>query len=316
MLDSHWRDIAVIAEMRAQRTAQPRSTGMTMVIDTGLGVAATADILEVAGDYIDLWKLSFGTSVFVRPAVLERKLELINARKILTCPGGTLFEAAILQHHCRVYAKRAVEVGFTAVEISDGTIELPAFRRERVIDCARNAGLVVVTEVGKKDPTAQPPILQLAEQALRDMEWGAHWVIVEGRESGIGVGVYNEHGALDADALELFARVLGDKIDRLIWEAPQKHQQTALIERFGINVGLGNVAPEHVLALESLRLGLRFETLKPIADKLQQSGLWAPDQIEADVIGEAVGEAKGGQTNPTRVAPIFLTPTPPRRGRG
>ncbi len=312
MLDSHWRDIAVIAEMRAQRTAQPRSTGMTMVIDTGLGVAATADILEVAGDYIDLWKLSFGTSVFVRPAVLERKLELINARKILTCPGGTLFEAAILQHHCRVYAKRAVEVGFTAVEISDGTIELPAFRRERVIDCARNAGLVVVTEVGKKDPTAQPPILQLAEQALRDMEWGAHWVIVEGRESGIGVGVYNEHGALDADALELFARVLGDKIDRLIWEAPQKHQQTALIERFGINVGLGNVAPEHVLALESLRLGLRFETLKPIADKLQQSGLWAPDQIEADVTGEAMG----GQANPTRVAPIFLTPTPPRRGRG
>ena len=312
MLDSHWRDIAVIAEMRAQRTAQPRSTGMTMVIDTGLGVAATADILEVAGDYIDLWKLSFGTSVFVRPAVLERKLELINARKILTCPGGTLFEAAILQHHCRVYAKRAVEVGFTAVEISDGTIELPAFRRERVIDCARNAGLVVVTEVGKKDPTAQPPILQLAEQALRDMEWGAHWVIVEGRESGIGVGVYNEHGALDADALELFARVLGDKIDRLIWEAPQKHQQTALIERFGINVGLGNVAPEHVLALESLRLGLRFETLKPIADKLQQSGLWAPDQIEADVIGETMG----GQANPTRVAPIFLTPTPPRRGRG
>ena len=312
MLDSHWRDIAVIAEMRAQRTAQPRSTGMTMVIDTGLGVAATADILEVAGDYIDLWKLSFGTSVFVRPAVLERKLELINARKILTCPGGTLFEAAILQHHCRVYAKRAVEVGFTAVEISDGTIELPAFRRERVIDCARNAGLVVITEVGKKDPTAQPPILQLAEQALRDMEWGAHWVIVEGRESGIGVGVYNEHGALDADALELFARVLGDKIDRLIWEAPQKHQQTALIERFGINVGLGNVAPEHVLALESLRLGLRFETLKPIADKLQQSGLWAPDQIEADVTGEAMG----GQANPTRVPPIFLTPTPPRRGRG
>lgn len=316
MLDSHWRDIAVIAEMRAERTAQPRSAGMTMVIDTGLGVAATADILEVAGDYIDLWKLSFGTSVFVRPAVLERKLELINARKILTCPGGTLFEAAILQHHCRVYTTRAVEVGFTAVEISDGTIELPAFRRERVIDCARNAGLVVVTEVGKKDPNAQPPIVQLAEQALRDMEWGAHWVIVEGRESGIGVGVYNEHGALDAEALETFARILGDKIDRLIWEAPQKHQQTALIERFGINVSLGNVAPEHVLALESLRLGLRFETLKPIADKLQQSGLWAPDQIEADVIGEAVGEAKGGRANPTHVPPIFLTPVPPRRGRG
>jgi len=312
MFDSHWRDVAVIAELRAQRTAQPRSAGMTMVIDTGLGVAATADILEVAGDYIDLWKLSFGTSVFVRPAVLERKLELINARNILTCPGGTLFEAAILQHHCRVYMTRAVEVGFTAVEISDGTIELPAFRRQRVIDCARNEGLVVVTEVGKKDPNAQPPIAQLAEQALRDLDWGAHWVIVEGRESGVSVGVYDGQGAVDAEALDTFARVLGDKIDRLIWEAPQKHQQTALIDRFGINVGLGNVAPEHVLALESLRLGLRFETLKPIADKLQLSGLWAPDQIEADVIGEATGSP----ATPSRVSPIFLTPTPPRKGRG
>jgi len=119
MLDSHWRDVAVIAELRAQRSSAPRSAGMTMVIDTGLGVAATADILEVAGDYIDLWKLSFGTSVFVRPTVLERKLELINARKILSCPGGTLFEAAILQHPCSAYATRAAEVGFTAVEISD-----------------------------------------------------------------------------------------------------------------------------------------------------------------------------------------------------
>ncbi len=172
--------------------------------------------------------------------------------------------------------------------------------------------MVVVTEVGKKDPNAQPPIAQLAEQALRDLEWGAHWVIVEGRESGTCVGVYNGQGAVDAEALSTFARVLGNQIDRLIWEAPQKHQQTALIERFGINVGLGNVAPEHVLALESLRLGLRFETLKPIADKLQQSGLWAPDQIEADVIGEA----KGGPASPSRVSPIFLTPTPPRKGRG
>lgn len=288
MLDSHWRDIAVIKELRGQRTAAPRSAGMTMIIDTGLGVAATADILEVAGDYIDLWKLSFGTSVFVRPAVLERKLELINARKILTCPGGTLFEAAILQQHCRVYTTRAVEVGFSAVEISDGTIELPAFRRKRVIDCAMEAGLVVVTEVGKKDPAAQPPLAKLAEQALRDLDWGARWVIVEGRESGTCVGVYDEDGQVNADGLETFARVLGDRIDRLIWEAPQKHQQTALIERFGVNVGLGNVAPERVLALEALRLGLRFETLKPLADKLRRTGQWAPDQVEAVVIGDAI----------------------------
>jgi len=301
MLDSHWRDVAVIDELRSQRSSAPRSAGMTMVIDTGLGVAATADILEVAGDYIDLWKFSFGTSVFVRPTVLERKLELINARKILSCPGGTLFEAAILQHPCRAYATRAAEVGFTAVEISDGTIELSAFRRKRAIDCARNAGLVAITEVGKKDPNAQPPLAKLAEQARRDLEWGAQWVIVEGRESGTSVGVYDDEGNVAADGLETFARILGDQVDRLIWEAPLKHQQTALIERFGVNVGLGNIAPERALALEALRLGLRFETLKPIADKLRRSGRWAPDHLEAVVIGDAMD----GRASLSRAPHVF-----------
>ena len=280
MLDSHWGDLVVIANLRRQRTAAPRSTGLTMVIDTGLGVAATADILETAGDYIDLWKLSFGTSIFVQKEVLARKLELIKARKILTCPGGTLFEAAILQHHCKVYMSRALEAGFTAVEISDGTIELPAFRRQRVIDCAINAGLVPITEVGKKDPKAQPPLEELAEAALRDLEGGARWVVVEGRESGRSVGVYDDQGHIPADALETFSRIMGDKVDRLIWEAPLKDQQTALIERFGVNVGLGNIQPGRVLALEALRLGLRFETLKPIVDALTRSGQWVPDQVE------------------------------------
>jgi phosphosulfolactate synthase len=286
LLDSHWGDLAVIAELRRQRTSAPRSKGLTMVIDTGLGVGATEDLLEVAGDYIDLWKLSFGTSVFVRPEVLARKLAIINAREIMTCPGGTLFEAAILQHHCRVYMERALQAGFSAVEISDGTIDLPAFRRQRVIDCAKNAGLVPITEVGKKDPKAQPPIEVLAHQALSDLEGGARWVIVEGRESGKCVGVYDDCGRIAGGALDTFQRILGDRVDQLIWEAPLKDQQTALIERFGVNVGLGNIAPEGVLALEALRLGLRFETLKPIADALAASGQWIPDQIEVIPIAD------------------------------
>lgn len=288
MLNSYWRDIAAIADGRQLRTASPRATGLTMIIDTGLGVSATADLLEVAGDHIDLWKLSFGTSVFVRPSVLERKLELINTHKILSCPGGTLFEAAILQHSCETYAMRAAEVGFTAVEISDGTIELSAFRRRRAIDCALAAGLVVVTEVGKKDPAAQPPMESLAHQALRDLEWGASWVIIEGRESGTGVGVFDKQGNLVSDDMEAIARILGDKADRLIWEAPLKRQQTLLIERFGVNVGLGNIEPDRVLALEALRLGLRFETLKPIADEMRKNGLYASDQFEAFMIGQAI----------------------------
>lgn len=286
---SHWGDLAVIAERQRSRTMAPRTTGLTMVIDTGLGLHATADILEMAGDYIDVWKLSFGTSVFVRPEILARKLDMIVARKVLACPGGTLFEAAILQHHCRDYMSLAIDLGFTAVEISDGTIELPPFRRRRVIDCAVNAGLVPITEVGKKDPRAQPAAEQLAMAALHDLEAGAHWVIVEGRECGQGVGVFDDEGRIDCRALETFARIMGDKVDRLIWEAPLKNQQAALVERFGCNVGLGNIAPERVLALEALRLGLRFETLKPIAEAMARSGEWNPDEIEGARPVEAYG---------------------------
>lgn len=299
MLDSHWRELAVVSELRRERSAAPRSSGLTMIIDTGLGMAATADLLEVAGDYIDLWKLSFGTSVFVRPAVLERKLELIRARQILCCPGGTFFEAASLQHPCLDYMCHAAEVGFSAVEISDGTIDLSSLRRRRAVDCARSAGLVVVTEVGKKDPAAQPPAEQLAEQALRDIEWGANWVIVEGRESGAGIGIYDDEGQVDLSAVETFARILGDRQSRLIWEAPRKNQQAALIARFGVNVGLGNIAPEAVLALEALRLGLRFESLKPIADELRRTGRSAPDFSDAVMIGDAIdGRASLGRLSP------------------
>jgi len=306
MLDSHWRDVAVIAELRQQRSAAPRSTGLTMIIDTGLGVSATADLLEVAGDYIDVWKLSFGTSVFVRPAVLERKLELINSRGILSCPGGTLFEAAVLQHPCHAYMRHAADVGFRAVEISDGTIELSAFRRKGAIECALNAGLVAITEVGKKDPLAQPPIARLAQQALRDLEWGASWVVVEGRESGTCVGVYDDEGNVAVDALDTFARILGDQHSRLIWEAPLKHQQTVLIERFGVNVGLGNIAPERVLALEALRLGLRFETLKPIADELRRSGRCAPDHNDAIMIGNAIDGRASLSATPGAMSGVTL----------
>jgi len=206
----------------------------------------------------------------------------------------------------------AADIGFGAVEISDGTIEVSAFRRRHAIDCALEAGLVAVTEVGKKDPAMQPPIAELARQAQRDLDWGARWVIVEGRESGMGVGVFDARGNVTVDDVETFASILDGQQHRLIWEAPLKHQQAALIARFGLNVGLGNIAPEGVLALEALRLGLRFETLKPIADELRISGRCASDQIEAVLIGEAID----GRASLTRPLHAFATTSPTRTANG
>jgi phosphosulfolactate synthase len=272
-----WSGITVVDELRRRRTLPPRDTGLTMILDCGLGVRETEDVVEISGAHIDLWKLSFGTSVFMPMSVLTQKLALINARGIMTCPGGTLFEAAVVQQHCRDYMTRARALGFTAVEISDGTIPLPPSRRQRTIDCAREVGLTPICEVGKKDPAEQPPPGQLAEQALQDLSWGAQHVIVEARESGLGVGVYDDDGNISLEAVDVIARTMGDSVGRLIWEAPLKAQQSALIQRFGQNVGLGNIDPRKVLALEALRAGLRFETLKPITETLQRTGRWQPD---------------------------------------
>jgi len=266
-----------------EREYKPRRVGVTMVIDKGMGLRLTEDLLEYAGDYIDHWKFSFGTSVFVPESRLQRKLELLAAHDVLTYPGGTLLEVALVEHHCRVFNRHAKKLGFSAVEISDGTIPLPAFRRANIINCALDAGLVPVTEVGKKDPDNQPEPHEIAEQALSELEAGARWVIVEGRESGKNVGIFDCRGRVDFDNLEIIRDSMGDEVKNLIWEAPLKQQQAVLINEFGSNVGLGNVPGTDVLAVEALRTGLRYETFSGIAERLRTTGKWNPNQVESRI---------------------------------
>jgi len=292
--DRPWLGVLGLDAAIDRRLQRPRRTGVTMVIDTGLGRTAMADMLELAAPHIDHWKLAFGTSALMPVEALRHKLEILAANGVLTYPGGTLLEAAIVQQHCRVYMRRARALGFQAVEISDGTIDLPADRRRRVIDCARDAGLIAITEVGKKDPARQPEAGELADQALKDIEWGAAWVIVEARESGRGIGIYDAVGALRGDFLEEMAALLGEHTERLIWEAPQKDQQAALVRRFGANVNLGNVAAREALALEALRSGLRYETLSRIAEWERATGQWNPAEPEvADAVADAEAEVSG-----------------------
>jgi phosphosulfolactate synthase len=277
-----WQGVWALDQAIGRRQPRPRSTGLTMVIDSGLSSAATDDLLEVISPYVDHWKFAFGTSALMPTGVLCRKLGKLAELDILAYPGGTLLEAAIVQQHCRVYMQRAKELGFRAVEISEGTISLAEGRRRRVVDCALDAGLVAITEVGKKDPDDQPVAEELAEQALKDLEWGASWVVVEGRESGRGVGIYDAGGGIRHKMMEEIVRLLGSQAKRLIWEAPQQSQQAALIKRFGVKVSLGNVDPAHCLALEALRLGLRFETLAPIAVGNIAAGKWDPAKVEQE----------------------------------
>jgi len=250
----------VISSPLAGRSAKPRNRGETMLIDKGLGLSQTGDLLELGCDFIDYIKFGFGTAALYSRAALRAKIALITSYGVSVYPGGTFLEIAVAQGRLDEYLERCRELGFTHIEVSDGTIDLSADRRVEAIDKALAAGFSVITEVGKKDGAIElDPTLAL-EQVIADLTCGATKVIVEGRESGSGVGIYDQTGTLKRDEMEALVGGLSDP-SLLMWEAPQKSQQVDLIHRFGPNVNLGNIAPGDVIALEALRLGLRGDTL-------------------------------------------------------
>jgi len=243
------------------RTAKPRDTGITMVIDKGIGLRSLEDLIQVAGAYVDIIKLTFGTSAFYDEELLKKKCELITSSGMDVMPGGTFLEVAVWQEVLGDYLKRAGELGFSAIEISDGTIEIDLETRQDIIKRSLDKGFKVITEVGKKDPKEILPISLVHQIVGKDMENGAFKVIIEAREAGKGVGIFDQEGKIRIDEVD---NIIGgvEDLDCLIWEAPLKNQQQALILRLGINVNLGNIPPDEVLALEALRQGLRGDTLK------------------------------------------------------
>lgn len=243
------------------RTVKPRENGITMVIDKGIGLGNLKDLIEVAGDYIDIIKLTFGTSALYDQKLLKEKNEIITSSNIDVMPGGTFLEVAVWQGVFDKYLARAKELGFSALEVSDGTIEIDKETRMNIINKSVDAGFKVITEVGKKDPKEVLPISLVHQLIGDDVENGAFKVIIEAREAGKGVGVYDQEGKIKEDEIDNIIRGVAD-LNCLMWEAPIKSQQQALIIRFGPNVNLGNIPKDEVLALETLRLGLRGDTLK------------------------------------------------------
>lgn len=242
------------------RKAKPRSEGLTMVLDKGLGMSAYLDLLEMASDYIDWIKLGFGTAGLTPAPLLTRKIELARTFGVCLYPGGTFFEVAWIQNKWLDYLNTLRELGFEWVEISDGTISLTPAERSRIVRTAKAKGFQVITEVGKKKAGSAIPADLLVETYIRDREDGASYVIVEGRESGENVGIYDSEGDVDED----FVLRIRKRIDasRLIWEAPKKSQQTHLMRLLGPDVNLGNIPSQEVLAVESLRRGLRSDTFQ------------------------------------------------------
>jgi phosphosulfolactate synthase len=237
------------------RSGKPRRTGLTHVLDKGAPPPDVEPFLRTAADSIDLWKLGWGTA-YLEPDV-EGKVALLDRFGVRACVGGTLLEAAWLQgkaDQCLAWAERA---SFPCVEVSNGAVDMPLAEKRGLIGRAAERFLVLA-EVGSKDPSVEVSPASWAEEVAGDLDAGASWVLNEGRETGT-VGLYTPEGQVREEVVEAVAAAA--PVSRVIFEAPQKHQQAWLIRRFGPDVNLGNVRLDEVLGLEALRLGLRADTI-------------------------------------------------------
>jgi phosphosulfolactate synthase len=237
-----------------ERPVKPRDKGLTMVMDKGLSLREAEDMISVSGEYTDIVKLGFGTS-YVTPR-LEEKIKMYQSNGIIVYFGGTLFEAYIVRNQFEDYIKVLDKMGMEHAEISDGSIELP---HDLKLEYIRKLSkyVTVLSEVGSKDVEKIIPPYQWIELMEAELNAGAWKVIAEAREAG-NVGVYRSSGEVREGLVqEILTKIPEEKI---IWEAPQKAQQTYFIKLVGANVNLGNIASNDVIPLETLRLGLRSDT--------------------------------------------------------
>jgi phosphosulfolactate synthase len=243
--------------MRAFDLGLPaRNGGLTHVIDKGLGPRAWEDVLETSGDYIDIVKLGWGTA-HITPN-LARKLEVLRGKSVVI--GGTFLEAVIAQGKIDEYKRWVVDLGLTHVEISDGVIELERERKlELIADFARD--FVVLSEVGSKDAEVNYAPYLWVQWIKEEREAGAWKVITEAREGGTA-GIFRPTGEMRTGLVDEIAHEV-DVAD-LIFEAPTKSAQAWFVKQFGPDVNLGNIPPDEVIPLETLRLGLRGDTLKEV----------------------------------------------------
>jgi phosphosulfolactate synthase len=236
------------------RTVKPRTNGLTMVMDKGLSCRQAEDFIEVGGPHSDIIKLGWATS-FVTPK-LQEKLDIYKAAGLPVYFGGTLFEAFIIRNqfddYCRLLDKYKMEYA----EVSDGSITIEHDEKCEYIQ-KLSKQITVISEVGSKDVQKIFAPYKWIKLMNAEIEAGAWKVIAEARESG-NVGIYRDSGEVRQGLIdEILTQIPQETI---IWEAPQKAQQTWFIKLLGTNVNLGNIAPAEVIPLETLRLGLRSDT--------------------------------------------------------
>jgi len=240
------------------RPGKPRAQGLTHVIDKGLNLRDIEGLFDTAGQFVDIVKLGWGTSYVTNN--LEKKIALYRSFETPVVCGGTLFEAVYGRGRIDEFKSWLVENRFSHVEISDGTLEIPRDRKlELIEDFARD--FTVLSEVGSKDADVNIAPYLWVQWIREELAAGAWKVITEGREGGTA-GIYRPTGEMRTGLIDEIVHEID--FEALIFEAPAKESQAWFVKQFGPNVNLGNIPPDEVIALETLRLGLRADTLKEV----------------------------------------------------
>jgi phosphosulfolactate synthase len=240
-----------------ERSQKPRERGLTHVLDKGLSTAEAEGLIEVAGDAVDIVKLGWGTALVT--GNLEPKLARYAEHGIPVVLGGTLTEIALRDGRLDGLIAWLKELGLRHVEVSDGTIELESDRKCEIVRRLAGEGFLVLSEVGSKDDERIMAPYRWVEEIERELDAGAWKVIAEARESGTA-GIFRHDGEVRMGLIDEIAHAIDPA--RMVFEAPRKEQQVWFLRRFGHEVNLGNIAPADVLSLETLRLGLRSDTME------------------------------------------------------
>lgn len=243
------------------RIAKPRQSGLTMVMDKGLSLREVEDFLSTSTEYADIIKLGWATS-FVTPN-LKEKLAIYRDAGLPVYFGGTLFEAFVVRNQFEDYRRLLDKYDLEYAEVSDGSIDMVQDEKcEYIRQLATQ--VTVLSEVGSKDEAKIIPPYKWIQLMKSELQAGAWKVIGEAREGGT-VGLFRSSGEVRQGLVEeILTQVPSESI---LWEAPQKEQQVWFVKLLGANVNLGNIAPNEVIPLETIRLGLRGDTFTHFLEK-------------------------------------------------
>ncbi len=235
-----------------------------MVLDKGLGLETAESLMNISGEYVDYLKFGWGTSIVHEQDIIKAKVQMYKDHDITPYTGGTLFELAYMNNKLEEFFTEAHDLGFPAIEISDGSTSI---NHDDKLDCIKRAkqeGFEVLSEVGKKNPELDKELT--LEERIRymqdELDAGSSLVIVEAREGGKNIGIFDKAGNAKEDEID----VILDKVNpnKILWEAPNKDQQVFFILKLGNTVNLGNVSSDDITSLETLRQGLRGDTVGKI----------------------------------------------------